>query len=182
MVGCPGIFEWKTNIINNLKSNKVMRKSIIAGLLSGMEKERIVNITSSLLADMDDNRAEYLLGIYPHVDKVFIEDHTSEIESFVRRNRRSEPLNINIEVPDSPWDSVIARVAVGRTYYFKKEDIEKVNWILGGLNLDDQDATRKALRDLPNKNWSKTDEYTEGFVIPEYERVTIDRDFINDLA
>lgn len=159
-----------------------MRKSIIAGMLSGMEKEKIVRIASTLLADMDDNRAEYMSGIYPHVDKTFIEDHTNEIESFIRRNRRSEPLNINIEIPDSPWDSVVARVAVGRTYFFKKEDAETVNKVLGKLDLNDRDATQKAIRDLPNKNWSKNDEYTEGFVIPEYERVTIDRDFINDLV
>ena len=159
-----------------------MRRSIIAGMLSGMEKEGIISIASTLLADMDDNRVEYMLGIYPHVNKAFIESHEQEIESFVKKNRRSEPLNINIEVPNSPWDSVIARVAVGRTYYFKKEDAETVNKVLGKLNLDDCDATRAALRDLPNKNWSKTDEYTEGFVIPEYERVTLDRDFINDLV
>lgn len=159
-----------------------MRKSIIAGMLSGMEKEKVANIAANLLADMDDNRAEYMLGIYPHVDKTFIEDHTNEIESVVKRTRRSEPLNINIEIPDSPWGDVVARVAVGRTYYFKKEDAEVVNEILGKLNLDDYDATREALRNLPNKNWSKNSEYTEGFVIPEYERVTIDRDFINDLV
>lgn len=159
-----------------------MRKSIVAGILSGMEKEKVVNIAASLLADMDDNKTEYMLGIYPHVDKVFIKDHTHEIEAFVRRNRKSEPLNISIEIPDSPWDDVVARVAVGRTYYFKKEDTETVNWILGGLNLDDRDATREALRSLPDKSWNKNNEYTEAFVIPEYERVTIDRDFINDLV
>lgn len=159
-----------------------MRKSIITGILSGMEKEKIVNIAADLLTVMDDNRAEYMLGIYPHVDKTFIEDHEHEIESYVKRTRRSEPLNISIEIPDSPWDDVIARVAVGRTYYFKKEDAETANWILGGLNLDDRDATREALRNLPDKSWNKNNEYTEAFVIPEYERVTIDRDFINDLV
>lgn len=159
-----------------------MRKSIIAGMLSGMEKEKVANIAANLLADMNDNRAEYLLGIYPHVDKAFIEDHKHEIESLVRRSRRSEPLNVNIEIPDSPWDDVVARATVGRTYFFKKEDVEAANAILCKLDLNDRDATQKALRDLPNKNWSKTDEYTEPVVIPEYERVTIDRDFINDLV
>ena len=159
-----------------------MRKSIIAGMLSGMEKEKVANIAANLLADMNDDKAEYLLGIYPHVDKTFIEDHKHEIESFVRRNRRSEPLNIYIEVPDSPWDSVVVRVAVGRTYFFRKEEVVAVNVILTGLNLDDRDATQKALRDLPNKSWNKNSEYTEGFVIPEYERITLDRDFINDLV